>query len=208
MPAARFCLPDNVSLRHGLVIVVVIGDADKIEHREQGLARCLAGTTAAHLPVEDHRTGEACHDQVDHLGGVEAGIEHVHGNEDLREFLLLEPLDLGGRIQGVVLAESGNDEVGIAHLRRGFLVCEGLVEHLCQGLGMALGDGEDDGLADQRFAQDTLGIGVALLHHLLEFPHDGPVAFRDGELALQGVGIDLDAIGTGEKLLEFLTDLG
>lgn len=60
-----------------------------------------------------------------------------------------------------------------ASLGRRFEVGELGVEQLCQGLGMALVDGEDDGLAEQRLAQHALGIDITLCEHLSVFAHDG-----------------------------------
>ena len=70
-----------------VVVAVEVGDADEVEHREAGLLDVvgLARAAAAHLLVEDRAPGEAGHDQIDDLGAVEAGVEHVHADQDLRE---------------------------------------------------------------------------------------------------------------------------
>jgi hypothetical protein len=40
--------------------------------------------------------------RLHHLRAVEAGVEHVHRHENLRERLLLEAANLGHRVHGVV----------------------------------------------------------------------------------------------------------
>jgi hypothetical protein len=77
-----------------VIVAVVVGDADEVEHREDGLLRpcgCRARASAG----TGWRSGEAREHQVHHLGAVEAGVEHVHRHQDLRERFLLEALDLG-----------------------------------------------------------------------------------------------------------------
>ena len=64
------------------------------------MRRRLAGAAPAHLPVEDGAPGEARHHQVDDLRAVEAGVEHVHADQDLRELLLLEAPDDGAGVRG------------------------------------------------------------------------------------------------------------
>ena len=53
-----------------------------------------AGAATAHLLIEDRAVGKARHDEIAHFRAVKAGIEHVHADQDLREFLFLEALDL------------------------------------------------------------------------------------------------------------------
>ena len=73
---------------------------------------------------------------------------------------------------------------------------------------MALGHGEDDSLAKQRLSQHAFLIGVAVIEHLAEFPHDGAVAFGDGESPFQGRRVNDDALLVPEQLFKLGAGLG
>jgi hypothetical protein len=79
----------------------------------RGFAGQLAGAAAAHLLVKNGGAGVAGEDEIDDFGAVEAGVEHVDRDEDLREGLF-EALDFGEAVGAVVGAEAGDDVVGVA----------------------------------------------------------------------------------------------
>ena len=99
-------LHDEPALAGCFVVTMEVGDADEVEHREDRLALGLARATAAHLLVQDGRAGEAREDQADHFRAVEAGVEHIHRDQDLGEGFLLEALDLGHAVDRVVVAHA------------------------------------------------------------------------------------------------------
>ena len=84
------------------VVAVEVRHPHEVEHREVGLAdvRGLARAAPPHLAVENGASREPRHHQVDDLRAVEAGVEHVHADEDLRELLLLESPDDRARVGG------------------------------------------------------------------------------------------------------------
>ena len=59
-------------------------------------------------------------------------------------------------------------------------------------------DGEDDGFANERFAQLALVIDKSLIEHVTEFAHDGAVALGDGEAALQCGGVNDERAATAK----------
>ena len=67
---------------------------------------------------------------------------------------------------------------------------------------MAFRHREDDGFASAREAPDAVPAREAVLQHVAELAHDGAIAFRDGELALQRPWIDVDNVRLAEQLLE------
>ena len=199
---ARLC--DDPADDLPVVVPVEIAHPHEVEDREPGLAdvRRLARAAPAHLPVEDGAPGEARHHQVDDLRAVEAGVEHVHADQDLRELLLLEAPDDGAGVRGGAAAHVADDEIGVARRGMRLQVREMDVEHRRQGLGMAPGHREDDGLAAAREAADAVPAREAAVEHLAELAHDGAVALRDRELPLQRPGVHHDAAGRPEQLIE------
>lgn len=154
-------------------------------------------------------------DEIDDFGTVEAGIEHIHRHQHLRVYLALELPDARHRIARVlVLAHIGDDVIGVFGLRGGLEVGEFVVEQRRQRFGMALGDGEDDGFAEQRLAQDALAISKAGVHHFAVFAHNGLVARRDGEFAFERGRVNedmrlgrLQVGGSRKGVVEFLAGL-
>ena len=189
-----------------VVVAVEVGHAGEIENGEAGLVdvRRLAGPAAAHLAVEDGAAGEPRHDQVDDLGAVEAGVEHVHADEDLRELLVLEAADDGGGI-GVgrgAAAGVADDEIGVADGGVGLPVGERRVEQIGEVRRVALRHREDDGLAPGGCAQHFVAAAEAVLQHVAELVDDGAVARGDGECALQRAGVDEEGVGGAERVLQ------
>ena len=187
-----------------VAVAVEIRHADEIEDGEIGLPdmRRLAGAAPAHLPVEDRAFGEARHHQIDDFRAVETGVEHVHADQDLRKFLVLEPLDDRTGIRGRPAADVADDEIGVAHRGVRLEIGKVGIEHLCQRFRMAARHGEHDGLAPSRQAADLVPASKAPLQHVAEFAHEGAVALRDREFALQRARIDRDGVGLCEQFLE------
>ena len=193
------------SARDGLLVVPVqFRYPDEVEHREIGLAnvRCLAGAAPAHLAVEDGASGEPRHHQVDHLRAVEAGVEHVDADENLRELLVLEALDDSARIRRRSAPEVAHHEIGVAGCRVRLQVREMLVEHRRQGLRVSLRHREDDGLSPARVALDAVLAREPVVEDAPVLADERPVSLRDGELSLEGLRIDGDGVGRGEQFLE------
>ena len=68
---------------------------------------------------------------------------------------------------------------------------------------MALVDGKDNSLADQRLTLYPLGIDVAAIQNLGELAHDGSISLRDRKSPLKGGRIDDQGLPLTERLLEF-----
>ena len=113
---ARLFGDDDAAFGIVVAVAVIVRHADEIEHREGGLVARLARAAAAHLLVQDGRAREAREDEVDHLGAVEAGVEHVDRHQDLREALLLEAADLAHAVDRIVGALAADHVVGEAHV--------------------------------------------------------------------------------------------
>ena len=187
-----------------LVVPVEVRHPDEVEHREVGLAdvRGLAGSAPAHLAVKDGASREPRHHQVDDLRAVEAGVEHVDADENLRELLVLEALDDGARVRRRSAPEVAHHEIGVAGGRVGLQVREVLVEHRRQGLRMSLRHREDDGLSPARVALDAVLAREAVVEDAPVLADERAVSLRDGELSLEGLRIDGDGVGRGEQFLE------
>ena len=139
----------DASLNVVIVVAMKIRHTYEVKDCEAGLADVvgLARPTAPHLPVENTALGEPGHHQIDHLRAVEAGIEHVHADQNLRKLLLLETLDDGARIRSRPVAHIADHKIGEACRWIRLQICKVLVEHLCKRLRMASRHSEHDGLA-------------------------------------------------------------
>ena len=187
------------------VFSVKVGYAHKIEDYEAIFIdiRRQAAATPAHLPIENGTFREPRHYQIDNLRAVEAGVEHVHADENLRECLLLESFDDGADIRRRAAADIADDEVGIAHCRVWLQVCKLVIEHHCQCFGVASGDCKDDGLTLAGETLDTIPTSEAVIKNGTELAYHRVVAFRDGELSFQCLRIHNDSVRSVEQLLEF-----
>ena len=137
----------------GLLVEVVLPEVDDLElgllpvgQRSKILAGLLVARAAAdHLPELDARLHRLHEDQIDDLGDVDAGVEHVHGDGDARQVVLLELGDEAVAVAAVVDALGrGRDDLRDADVLRVHLL-----EDLGDAVGMLLGHREDDGLAGQ-----------------------------------------------------------
>ncbi len=184
---------DVAALAVTIFALMSCGNTDKIEQREDRFALCLAGSPATHLAVQRDGLGISREDQIDHFRAVEAGIEHVHRHQYLRKFLLLEAANPRHAVSSVfALPHAGNNVIGVFDLRRGLEVGKFAVDHGRQRFGVAFGDGKDDSLTEEGLAENTLAVGVALVHDLAELSNDGLIARRNREFALQRIGINQD----------------
>jgi hypothetical protein len=104
----------------------------------------VARAAADHLPQLDAGLHGLHENQVDHLGHVHARIQHVHRNRDARLVLALEAGDQAIAPGTVVHAL----HAVVDKLEHANLVGKHLLEHVADALGMLLGHGEHDGLAD------------------------------------------------------------
>ncbi len=129
-----------------------------------------------HLPEFGLGTHHLEEHQVHHLGHVNAGVEHVHRDGDMRHLLLVgEVIDEALRVLGLVGHHPG--EVTLVVRIVG-------VEALADEIGMVVVLGEDDGLAQ-----------AVAAGHLLSLGHQGGQHLVDGVLIEQpfvhGLGIHL-----------------
>ena len=208
---------DDIAAFAITVFAFMRGDyADKIEQGKDRLARQLARAPTQHLAIERDRFCVAGENEIDDFRAVETGVEHIHRHQHLREFFFLETADARHRIGSVfALPHAGDNVISILYFRRGFQVGEFIVDQHRQSFGMALGDGEDDGLADHRFAQIARGIGIAIIHHFAEFAHNGLIARGNGEFTFQHIGVEenmrlrCSEVGSGDKsIFKFFAGLG
>ena len=105
----------------------------------------IARAAADHLPELDARLHRLHEDKVDDFGDVDAGVEHVHGDGDARQVVLLELGDEAVAIAAVAhaLGRRGDD------LQQADVLRVHLLEDLADAAGMLLGHREDDRLAGQ-----------------------------------------------------------
>src|ERR1019366_10556097 len=144
---------------------------------EAVFARRKPGAASAHLLIKDRTVREARHHKITDLGAVEAGIQHIHADQDLGEFLSLKTLDLRRAVNAVFWSQSGNHEVGVTYGGARFLVGEFLVEHARKRFSMALSHGKNDGFAPIGRTADALRTSVAVFQNIAEFAHHGTIAF-------------------------------
>ncbi len=100
-----------------------------------------AGAAAEHLPELDLAEDRLGEDEVADGGNVDAGVEHVHGDGDAGEVLVLEIVE--GLLGALHLAVDDLGEAAALEVR------VEAVEALVELQGVAVADGEDDGLGGQ-----------------------------------------------------------
>ena len=127
---------------------------------EQALAE--PGAAPEHLPELGLRPHQLEEHQIDHLGHVDAGVEHVHGDGDVGRLVLVgEVVDQALAVAHLV-GDHPSEVPGVERRIVG-------VEPLLDEIGVALVLGEDDRLA-QPVAAAHLD---ALSHEVLEHPIHG-----------------------------------
>lgn len=164
-------------LRFGVLLIEVIEVAPVIEDEEFGFVPARAEevfrearTAADHLPELDARFDGLGEDEIDDLGHVDAGIEHVDGDGNGGVRFSFEVAD--------ELFPCGN--LVIDHRAKGSAILRvHYVEELVQLFGVIVATGEDDGLAQllagcvadavlHQVAQD-LAVGVFVQDDFVEF---------------------------------------
>ncbi len=176
--------------------------AAEVEHAEILLVRARAeqpraqaGAPADHLPELDLRVHRLEEHQVGHLGHVDAGVEHVHRDGDVRLLVLLrEVVDQALGEFGLMVDDPGE----VALVVRVVVVEARLDEHR-----VVVVAGKDDGLGQPVAA----GHLVAVLHQVLQHPVHGvaveqPAVHRagvhpGGQAALVRLVAPVDALPLG-----------
>ena len=177
-PLVEVVLPEVDDLELGLFTV---GKA--VQEPASGL---VARPPADHLPQLDARLHRLHKDEVDYLGNVDAGVEHVHRNGEARQVVFLELGDESVAIAAVAhpLGSRGDD-----HDQADVLGVH-LLEDFADAVRVLFGHGENDGLT-RKLAGLVL---EADLHDLFPLLAQGVLdADRDldfGALVVEGVRVD------------------
>jgi hypothetical protein len=122
----------------------------------------LAQARAApeHLPELGLRADDLEEHQIDDLGHVDAGVQHIDRDGDVRHLLLVgEVVDQALRVLGLVGHDAG--EVALVVRVVG-------VEALGDEVGVVVVLGEDDGLAQPVAARHLLALGHQGFEHLVD----------------------------------------
>jgi hypothetical protein len=99
-------------------------------------------------------------DEVGHLGDVDAGVEHVHRDRDVRRLVLLrEVVEQALRVLGVVVDDAC--EVTL-------VVWVVVIEPLLDELRMLVVAGEEDGLGEPVAPFDLVPVFHDVLEHLVD----------------------------------------
>ena len=143
--------------------------------------------------------GEPRHHQVTHLGAVEPRVEHVDADEDLRERLFLEALDLGLTVHRVVRAEARDDEIGVPGRGARLFVREH-IDRTCAPASRhdVLVTAKTIVLPQSGARRMPFG-PCNRFQNIAKFAHHGAVALGDREFSLERGGIDNEWVLLGEQ---------
>ena len=142
-----------------LEVAAEVEDVKLVLVRAVQKSRAEAGAAADHLPELGLAHDLFEEDQIQHLRHVDAGVQHIHRNGDLRQLLRVGKLIDGALDVGHVVV----DDLGPAHEVR-VLLAEDLEDLF--GVGVVLG--KDDGLADLVAVVDLEAVGHEDIQHLAD----------------------------------------